>query len=103
MKAVRAEIDRRVLMKGESLPRRQGGGRQEGCAGNWTDKGEAECCCPSSMPKVIQDHAVMFKRGRCSRLTQIMEKALKNSPQTWKDLQAPCITQTEGKPAVVPL
>lgn len=95
MKAVRAEIDRRVLIKGEKFP---GVKVVHGKRGSrrWTDDTDVQVHIATKVPQ--DHHARMFAR-KLMTPTQL-EKALKNNPETWAGLQ-PFITQDEGKPSVV--
>lgn len=96
MKAVRAEIDRRVLIKGERfdvckvVPGKRG-------ARQYADQGEAEAVV-RRLPEPVRK--LLYKQTLLTP-TQA-EKALKNCPDAWTKLQ-PLIVQSEGKPAVVPL
>lgn len=95
MKAVRAEIDRRVLLKGEKF---DGIKVVAGKKGRrvFTDEGAVQALA-RGLPAPIQ--ALMFDRKL--KTPAQLEKALKTSPLTWAKLQA-FIDQAEGRPAVVP-
>lgn len=95
-KAVRAEIDRRVLIKGESFPGVKVVAGKRG-ARKWTDETDVLLHVKAKVPN--EHHPLLFKQD-LKTPTQL-EKALKNNPDTWQALQA-FITQDEGKPAVVP-
>lgn len=96
VKAVRAEIERRVLIKGESFPGvkvvhgRRGSRR-------WVDETDALIHVKTKVPAAHRD---LFFKAVMLTPTQL-EKALKNNPETWTALQ-PLITQDEGKPSVAP-
>lgn len=96
-KGVRAEIDRRVLIKGEKFDGVKVVAGKKGRR-EWTDKGAAEALA-RTMPKPLQD--LVFER-KLKTPTQIVDKALKTSP-VFAARFAALIDQREGKPAVVPL
>ena len=95
-KAVRAEIDRRVLLKGEKF---DGIKVVAGKKGRrvFKDQGEIEHYVRTAVPGPVRELLYDLKLKTPAQ----MEKALKTSPLTWARLQ-PFITQEEGKPAVVP-
>lgn len=95
-KAVRAEIDRRVLIKGEKIDGFKVVAGKRG-ARKWTDETDVLMHIQAKVPK--EHHPLLFKQD-LKTPTQL-EKALKNNPDTWQGLQA-FITQDEGKPSVVP-
>lgn len=94
--AVRAEIDRRVLLNGEQFDGIKVVAGKKGRR-EWTDAGEAEALAASA-PAPIR--ALLYKTV-LQTPTQILDKALKTSP-VWAMKFASLVTQREGKPAVVP-
>jgi hypothetical protein len=94
-KAVRAEIDRRVLLKGESFDGCKVVAGKKGRAHK--DQGEAEALALQRRPAADPRAAL---RPEAEDPHPGMEKALKTSPATWAKLQK-LIDQAEGKPAVV--
>jgi hypothetical protein len=90
---VLAEIDRRVLLKGESFP---GVKVVAGKKGNkaWIDEGAAEAWAREKAPN-------MLFRTELITPTQAMDKLKKQDPALLVEL-ASLYTQAEGKPAVVP-
>ncbi|QCW21944.1 hypothetical protein JessAGP_014 [Caulobacter phage Jess A] len=97
LSAIRAEADRRILVKGETIP---GFKVVEGCKGprKWIDAADVELFVRTKVPAAIR--ALFFKEA-LKTPTQL-EKALKTSPTTWQALQDH-ITQSEGQKAVVPV
>lgn len=95
MKAIRAELDHRILNKGEKF---DGLKVVQGKMGNrkYSDMGEVEALV-RTLPKPIQE--LMF--ARTLKTPAQMEKALKTSPTTWARLNA-FIVRSEGAPSVVP-
>lgn len=96
-KAVRAEIDRRVLNKGEKFDGVKVVAGKKGRRA-WTAEGEVELFVKTRVPTPIA--TMLYKRELMSPAQ--MEKVLKSSPVTWAKLQ-PYIDQADGKPAVVPI
>ncbi|CAB4198805.1 Protein of unknown function DUF2800 [uncultured Caudovirales phage] len=95
-KSVRAEIDRRVLLKGEKFDGIKVVAGKKG-ARKWTDKGEAEALA-RTLPPAIKE--LVYER-KLKTPAQLMDKALKSSPATLVRFSR-LVTQDEGKPAVVP-
>lgn len=97
IKGVLAEIDRRVLLKGEKIPGVKVVPGKKGSRA-FKDAPAAEAYIKSQIPAAVR--SLLFKEAMLTP-TQ-MEKALKKThPAYWVLLQ-PLIHQAEGKPAVVP-
>lgn len=97
MKAVRAEIDNRVLNRGEKFDGLKVVAGKKGPR-SWTDKGRAEALA-MSLPPALK--ALAFKQ-ELKTPAQIMDKAFKTSPSTAAKF-ARLIEQKDGKKAVVPI
>lgn len=96
MKAIRAEIERRVLIKGEKIAGvKVVQGRQGRRA--WTSQGEVELFV-QGLPGPLRE--LMYER-KIKNPAQA-EKSLKTSPMTWAKLQ-PLIDRAEGRKSVAPL
>jgi hypothetical protein len=95
-KAVRAEIDRRVLNKGEKFDGIKVVAGKKGRRA-WVSETRADLFVKTKVPAPVA--ALLYKRVLLTPAQA--EKALKTSPTTWARLQA-LITQADGKPAVVP-
>lgn len=96
-KAVRAEIARRVLVKGERIEGVKVVAGKKG-AREFIDEAEVEAFILTKVPQAIRQ--LLFKRKMLTP-TQ-MGEALKHHPVYWAMLQKH-ITSPSGKPAVVPL
>lgn len=94
-KAIRAEIDRRVLSQGKTV---QGFKVVMGAQGDraWTDKAQAE-----ARLKALRLPRESIYASKLISPTQAEKLLKKTAPGTWADLQE-LITRAEGKPAVVP-
>jgi len=94
-KAARAEIDRRVLQQGKTVP---GFKVVMGAQGDraWASKAEAE----DALKAMRLPREAIFKSKLISP-TEAEKLLKKSSPASWETLQ-PLITRAEGKPAVVP-
>lgn len=94
-KCVRAEIDRRVLLKGETFDGIKVVAGKKGRRA-WANPAKAEAFVQTKVPGPVA--ALLYKRVLLTPAQA--EKALKTSPHTWARLQ-PLISQADGKPAVV--
>ena len=97
IKGVRAEIDYRVLVKGEKIQGVKVAAGKKG-ARAWKDADEAHMFVQSKIPAAVR--AAMYEEKL--RTPAQLEKALgKSHPAYWILIQE-LITQAEGKPSVVP-
>jgi hypothetical protein len=93
---VRAEIDRRVLLKGESFEGVKVVAGKKGRRTWIANQAEAEAYAMSRPPPIRE---LLYDRKL--KTPAQLEKALKTSPATWAAKLQKFITQAEGKPAVV--